>query len=130
MNAVLDSPLCIAVVGPCSAGKSTLTSALREAGYKARHPAQEHSCVPDMWLRLSNPDILIFLDLSYEQARARRPHIDGGPRRLQEQYDRLAHAREHCDYYLDTSDMNPQEVRRAVFVFLNGYLSQRGVDGL
>jgi len=124
---VLDTPLRIAVVGPCSAGKSTLMPALRDAGYDARHPAQEHSYAPTMWQRISNPDILIYLDLSYEDARARRPHIDGGPRRLEEQHRRLAHARKHCDYYLDTSGLSPKEVREAVFVFLDKYFSPRGV---
>lgn len=127
MNNVSDPPLRIAVVGPCSAGKSSLTPALREAGFAARHPAQEHSCAPNMWQRMSNPDILIYLDLSYEQARIRRPHIDGGRRRLQEQHDRLAHARKHCDYYLDTSDLSQQEVQDAVFAFLKEFLAQRNV---
>jgi cytidylate kinase len=117
----LSSPLRIAVVGPCSAGKSTLAPALAEAGFEIRQPAQEHSYAPDMWWRLSKPDILIYLDLSYEEARARRPHIDGGPQRLQEQYRRLAHARQHCDYYLDTSGLTPEEVQAAVFDFLNNW---------
>ena len=124
----MDPPLRIAVVGPCSAGKSTLLPALRDAGYEARHPAQEHSCAPNMWQRLSKPDILIYLDLSYEDARARRPYIDGGRRRLEEQHQRLAHARQHCDYYLDTSGLTPKEVREAVFVFLDKYLSQRAAN--
>jgi len=119
MNRVLDPPLRIAVVGPCSAGKSTLVPALQDAGFEARHPAQEHSCVPNMWQRISKPDILIYLDLDYEQARARRPHIDGGPQRLQKQHRRLTHARNHCDFYLDTSDLTQQEVREAVLGFLN-----------
>jgi len=118
-----DPPLRIAVVGPCAAGKSTLTPALQAAGYEARQPAQEHSCVPSMWQRLTNPDILIYLDLTYREARARRPHIDGGPKRLMEQHQRLAHARSHCDYYLDTSDLTPQEVREEIFIFLNDWHS-------
>ncbi len=129
MNDVLNPPLCVAVVGPCSAGKSTLMPALHDAGYEARHPAQEHSYAPNMWQRLTNPDILIYLDLSYEQARVRRPHIDGGPQRLEEQHRRLAHARELCDYYLDTSDLTVQEVREAVFVFLSEWHSQRRAAG-
>jgi RNase adaptor protein for sRNA GlmZ degradation len=91
---------------------------LRAAGYEARHPAQEHSYVLDMWQRITKPDILIFLDVSYAAARRRRPFIDGGPQRLAEQQRRLAHARAHCDFYLDTSDLQPEQVRRAVFEFL------------
>jgi hypothetical protein len=73
-----------------------------------------------MWQRLSRPDILIYLDVSYDEARARRPHIDGGPQRLADQHNKLFHALDHCDYYLDTSDLTPQEVRSAVLHFLKG----------
>ncbi|MCA9898416.1 MAG: hypothetical protein H6654_10460 [Ardenticatenaceae bacterium] len=108
----------IAVVGPCSCGKSTLTQALKAAGYEARHPAQEHSYVPNMWQRISKPDLLIYLDVDYVNARTRRPHIDGGPQRLKEQHFRLRHAREHCDFYLDTSGLSVAEVETAVLAFL------------
>ena len=110
--------LLIAVVGPCSSGKSTLTKTLKEAGYKARHPAQEHSFVPDMWQRLTQPDLLIYLDVDYKNARLRRPHIDGGLERIAEQHYRLRHAREWCDFYLDTSGLSIDEVETAVFNFL------------
>ncbi|MFL7838140.1 MAG: hypothetical protein ACK2T4_00410 [Candidatus Promineifilaceae bacterium] len=113
-----QAALRVAVVGPCSAGKSTLLPSLKDAGYEARHPAQEHSFVPDMWLRITNPDILIYLDVSYSAARQRRPHIDGGPERLAGQHLRLTHAREYCDYYLDTSDLTPLQVRQAVLEFI------------
>ncbi len=115
----LNPSLRVAVVGPCSAGKSTLLPALKGAGYDARSPAQEHSIVPHMWQRLIQPDILIYLDVSYDEARARRPHIDGGHRRLADQHNKLSHALEHCDYYLDTSDLTPQEVKEDVLRFLN-----------
>lgn len=108
----------IAVVGPCSAGKSTLVSALREAGYDARHVAQEHSYVPAMWQRISKPDLLIYLDLSYAVARARRPYIDGGAERLAEQHRRLAHARKHCHLYVNTNELTPQQVQARVLAFL------------
>ncbi|MCP4416187.1 MAG: hypothetical protein GY805_06175 [Chloroflexi bacterium] len=108
----------IAVVGPCSSGKSTLTKSLKEAGYEARHPAQEHSYVPTMWQRITQPDLLIYLDVDYKNARLRRPHIDGGPKRIAEQHFRLRHAREHCAFYLDTSELRVDEVETAVFNFL------------
>jgi len=117
---ILNPPLRVAIVGPCSAGKSTMLPALQAAGYETRSPAQEHSIVPNMWQRLSRPDILIYLDVSYDEARARRPHIDGGPQRLADQHNKLFHALDHCDYYLDTSDLTPQEVRSAVLHFLKG----------
>lgn len=114
-----DASLRIAVVGPCSSGKSTLIEALKSAGYETRHPAQEHSLVPTMWQRFSQPDLLIYLDVSYADARKRRPHHDGGPQRLAEQHRRLAHAREHCDFYLDTSGLSIEAVRQRVFAFLD-----------
>ncbi|HSM58021.1 MAG TPA: hypothetical protein VK879_17835 [Candidatus Sulfomarinibacteraceae bacterium] len=112
------SPLRVAVVGPCVSGKTELVTALRESGYEARHVAQEHSYVPYMWERLSRPDVLIFLDVDYKAAKARRPTIDWGPERLQEQAERLGHAREHCDLYVDTSPLSIEEVRERVMGFL------------
>jgi GTPase SAR1 family protein len=109
----------IAVVGPCSSGKSTITQALKEAGYQARHPAQEHSHVANMWQRITRPDLLVYLDVDYANMRARRPHTDGGPQRLAEQHHRLRHAREQCDFYLDTSGLSEDEVKTAVFNFLH-----------
>ena len=115
------STLRVAVVGPCSAGKSTLIPSIKDAGYEARQPAQEHSFVPDMWLRITRPDILIYLDVSYPAARLRRPYIDGGPERLADQHARLIHARQHCDYYLDTSDLTPFQVCEAVLAFIHAW---------
>ena len=112
-------PLRVAVVGPCASGKSTLVAALRAAGYDARHPAQEHSYVPDMWRRLVDPDVLIYLDLSYETYRARRPHDDAGPEYLAMQRERLAHARMHAGLVLDTSEMVAGDVKLRVLDYLD-----------
>ncbi|MEZ4539715.1 MAG: hypothetical protein R3C43_06990 [Chloroflexota bacterium] len=111
-------PLRIAVVGPCASGKSTLVAALRAAGYEARHPAQEHSYVPDMWRRLVDPDVLIYLDLSHEAYRQRRPKDDAGPDYLAMQRERLAHARAHADLVVDTSGMTAEAVRAYVLAAL------------
>jgi shikimate kinase len=111
-------PLRIALVGPCASGKSTLGSALRAAGYTIKQPAQEHSYVPAMWQRLTQPDVLIYLDLDFENLQQRRPKNHGGPKRLAEQHHRLAHAYEHCDLYVDTSNLTPVEVQEKVLVFL------------
>lgn len=109
----------LAIVGPCVAGKSELVKALREAGYEARHVVQEHSYVPEMWQRISQPDVLIYLDVDFPAAKARRPYIDWGSERLEEQAQRLAHARQHCDLYVDTSALSREEVRKRVFQFLD-----------
>ncbi|MCI0394683.1 MAG: hypothetical protein L0332_27875 [Chloroflexi bacterium] len=113
-----DPPLRVAVVGACAAGKSTLVASLRQAGYEARHVAQEHSYVPAMWQRISRPDVLIYLDVSYEAIRSRRPHLNLRPEELEEQRRRLAHARQHCDLYLDTSGLSAAEVRGRALSFL------------
>jgi nicotinamide riboside kinase len=108
----------IAVVGPCASGKSSLVSALRAAGYDARHPAQEHSYVRDMWQRLVDPDVLIYLDLSHEAYRQRRPKDDAGPEYLARQRERLAHAREHADLVIDTSELTAEAVWARVMALL------------
>jgi len=51
------SQLRIALVGPCSSGKTTLAVFLKAQGYDVRQPAQEHTYAPQMWQRLSKPDI-------------------------------------------------------------------------
>jgi nicotinamide riboside kinase len=109
----------IAVVGPCTSGKSTLVHALRELGYTARMPAQEHSYVPDMWQRMVQPDVLIYLDVSWEVARTRRS-ISWGPERIADENERLAHARAHADLYLDTDPLTAAEVQQRVLAFLEG----------
>lgn len=107
----------IAVVGPCASGKSTLVKALRAAGYEARHPAQEHSYVKDMWRRLVDPDVLIYLDISYEALLERRPFF-GERAYLEREQARLAHARAHADLYLDTSGLTAEEVTEAVLGYV------------
>ena len=83
----------IGVVGPCSAGKSTLIAGLSHYEYGARHIAQEHSYVPDMWKRITKPDVLIFLDVSYEESMRRRP-MEMTEEEFDTQNQRLNHARD------------------------------------
>jgi hypothetical protein len=101
----------IKVVGPCGSGKSVLARRLRFLGYDAGSAAQDHSYVPDMWQRLNPPDLLIYLDVSLEEAR-RRGRIGFGwdQAYLDQQKERLRHAREHCDLYLDTGDLSEDQV--------------------
>jgi deoxyadenosine/deoxycytidine kinase len=115
----------VAIVGACASGKSTVVEALRQAGYDARHVAQEHSYVPAMWRRIGRPDVLVYLDVDYPSIRVRRPIGDFRPKHLEEQNRRLAHARTHCDLYLDTSDLEPAEVQKRVLVFLQELGDQR-----
>jgi len=107
----------IAVVGACASGKTLLVDALRQRGYRARQVLQEHSYVPSMWQRITNPDVLIYLDVSLEGIKRRRK-IDYGEKYLQEQRRRLAHAREHADLLLHTDDLTPDEILARVVSFL------------
>lgn len=108
----------IAVVGPCSSGKSTLVAELAKTGYPARHVAQEHSFVPDMWRKLTKPDILIFLDVSYTISKQRQGISEWPSSIYQKQVERLRHAREHADFFLNTTDLTPEEVLQKVLSFL------------
>jgi len=103
----------IAIVGPCGAGKSTLALQLEQHGLRAHQIAQEHSFVPDMWKRLTSPDLLIYLDASYDACQ-RRKQLNWNEADYAEQLRRLQHAREHCDIYLDTSQLMPDEVTKKV----------------
>jgi deoxyadenosine/deoxycytidine kinase len=107
----------IGVVGPCGAGKSSLVAGLTELGYRTRHIAQEHSYVKDMWQRLTNPDILVFLDASWPTTCKRR-NLNWTEAEWQEQERRLRHAREHADIYLDTDNMTIEEVLARVIGFI------------
>lgn len=107
----------IAVVGPCAAGKTLLVRALRERGFNAREVAQEHSYAPAMWQRITQPDVLIYLDVSWEVARRRRP-TDAGADWWEEQAHRLRHARGYADLILDTDDLTPEHVLDRALAFL------------
>lgn len=107
----------IAVVGPCASGKSLLVDTLRARGYNVREVAQEHSYVPAMWQRFTQPDLLIYLDVSWEVARQRRP-TNAGPARWDEQAHRLRHARQHANLYVNTDELTPRQVLDRTLVFL------------
>jgi shikimate kinase len=113
----------LTVVGPCGAGKSALVEALRARGLNARSCAQEHSHVPDMWQRLSRPDLLIYLDVEVATVSERLHRDDFTGRVLAEQRRRLGHARQHCHLYLQTDGMTKAQVLAEVLRFLDETLS-------
>jgi len=116
INQVQKSDL-IGIVGPCSAGKTTLIGRLKELGYSCRHIAQEHSYVPDMWKRLVNPIVLIYLDVSYAVSMKRRP-LNLNRAEFREQKNRLTHAFQNADLSIHTDELTPDEVQNLVVKFL------------
>jgi cytidylate kinase len=108
----------IGVVGPCASGKSTLITGLTRLGFRTRHIAQEHSYVKDMWQRLTNPDILVFLNVSYPITCQRRK-LDWTEADWQEQQQRLSHARAHADLYLDTDKLSIEDVLNKAVEFIH-----------
>jgi deoxyadenosine/deoxycytidine kinase len=111
-------PLRIGVVGPCAAGKTTLVASLKQYGYDIKHIAQEHSYVADMWRRITNPDILVYLDVSYHLTIERRK-LDWTIDEYSEQLHRLRHARQYADLYINTDNLTPSDVLSKVLAFLS-----------
>lgn len=107
----------IGVVGPCAAGKSTLINELKRYGYNAHHIAQEHSLVPEMWQIITMPDLLIYLDVSYEQCIARKP-INLTRAEFEEEVRRLHHARQHANLYIHTDQLTAEQVLAKVLEHL------------
>jgi cytidylate kinase len=70
-----------------------------------------------MWKRITNPDLLIFLDASFETTLARRK-MDWTEKEYSEQQRRLSHARANADFYLDTSQLLADSVLEKVTRFL------------
>jgi len=113
----MSGPL-IAVVGVCASGKSTLVRGLQARGWNARQVAQEHSYVPDMWQRITQPDLLICLDASLEIIRQRRRDSDMPAWLIEEERHRLRHALEYCDLYIQTDALTPDQVLERALEFL------------
>lgn len=111
------NPLTIGIVGPCKSGKTALKRKLVDSGFNVRHIAQEHSYVQDMWQQLVNPDVLIFLAVSFETTLA-RSSLGWNKSDYQEQLRRLTHAREHADLIIETDKFTPEQISTQVLDFL------------
>lgn len=118
MNARGKSPT-IGVVGPCGSGKTTLIDGLSRLGIQARQIAQEHSYVPDMWKKLSQPDMLVYLEASFETCTERKS-FNWSRHEYAEQIRRLRHARAHADVRVDTDTKSAGEVLEKVLQALRG----------
>lgn len=112
-----ESNTLIGIVGPCSAGKTTLIQGLKARGYVARHIAQEHSYVPDMWRKITNPDTLIYLEVSYEVSMQRRK-LDLSREEFELQKIRLNHSRLNADFFVNTDNLTPEDVLEQVEAYL------------
>ncbi len=108
----------IAIVGPCAAGKSTLVGRLQTLGYDAHDCAQEHSHVQTMWRRITNPDVLVYLDANLSTIR-RRLRVDWDQAYLDELNRRLTDARTHSDLYLVTDNLSIEEVLGRILEFVH-----------
>ncbi|MFN8412973.1 MAG: hypothetical protein U0Z26_11340 [Anaerolineales bacterium] len=86
-------------------------------GYRCRHIAQEHSYVKHMWQVISKPDILIFLQSSFENSTQRRK-LNWTLADYEEQHRRLSHAREHAHLIIETDAHPPEEVLAQALIFL------------
>ena len=107
----------VGIVGVCASGKSTLVAGLEAHGIRTRHIAQEHSYVKDMWKRITNPDILIFIDASYLVTLKRR-QFNWAEEDWAEQQRRLRHAREYADLYINTDDLSIAQVLNMVIALI------------
>ncbi len=103
----------LGVVGVCGAGKSELVRRLRARGYKIKHIAQEHSFIKDMWQRISKPDILIFLDVTFPET-LRRKKFDWSEKDYREQMERVQHAHHHADLVVKTDNFTVEGVSEYV----------------
>lgn len=111
------SKLLIGIVGPCGSGKSTLLAGLERSGFRCRHIAQEHSYVPSMWQKITKPDLLIFLNASFEICTQRRK-LNWMKTDYDEQQRRLAHARQHANLIIETDALTTDEVLENALNFL------------
>lgn len=112
--------LLIGIVGPCASGKSTLLNRLQIRGLNVRHIAQEHSYVPTMWEKITHPDILIFLMVSYPVT-IKRNQLDWTLAEYEEQLFRLRHAYSHAHLVIETDDLSPEGVEAEVLAFLSQF---------
>ena len=72
-----------------------------------------------MWQRLNPPDLLIYLDVTLDEAwRRGRSGIGWDQAYLDEEHHRLRHARAHCDLYLPTDGLTEEQVLQEVLDFL------------
>ena len=123
MESKREKPL-IGIVGVCASGKTTLVSKLTSFGYSCRHIAQEHSYVKTMWKRITNPDILVYLDASYPETIKRR-NLNWTLAEYDEQVNRLSVAKENADIIIKTDHLTSEEVLQETLTCIQELLTIR-----
>ena len=108
-----NGEIIIAIVGPCASGKSTLARGLAEQGIRARQVVQEHSFVPEMWQVIAQPDLLVYLDASFQTC-SQRKKLNWRQRDYDEQNLRLAHAKINCDLLIQTDGQSEANILEQV----------------
>jgi len=112
----------IGIVGVCASGKSTLNTGLIARGYNSKHIAQEHSYVPDMWRRMTNPDILIYLDVSYENT-IKRKLLNWTREEYFEQVYRIRNAAENAQIHIDTNALDAVQLVEQTILEISNFLN-------
>jgi len=107
----------IGLVGPCGAGKTTLSNLLNALGISCQAIAQEHSFIPDMWKKITNPEILVYLHASYDVTMNRKK-FHWTEKEYDEQIHRLSHARSHADVLIQTDTISAQEVLARILDYI------------
>jgi hypothetical protein len=98
----------IVIVGVCGSGKTLLADGLKRLGYDARSVSQEHSLVPDLFMR-SSPRVVIYLDASDDMV-SHRKQTHWEPRQLDDQRRRLKLARKMADIRISTDGLKPHRL--------------------
>ncbi len=68
--------------------------------------------MPDMWRRITDPDVLIYLEVSYEVSMRRR-QLGMSSEEFGQQLERLLHSRQHADFILNTDEFKSRRGSRA-----------------
>lgn len=71
-----------------------------------------------MWIKFSKAEVLIYLDAQLETIARRQHRSDWTQARLDAQHQRLSDARTHCDLYVSTDPLTPDQVADRVEAFL------------
>jgi thymidylate kinase len=71
-----------------------------------------------MWKEITNPDLLIYLDVSFEIS-MKRKNLNWSIEEFDEQIKRLDDAHNHADLIINTDKLSPDEVYCIVVEFMN-----------